>query len=96
MKHLIVWALLFVPVSYAADYRQEIMDNMITPCFQEAMKREGLSPSDPRLLAEYKRLFGDQIEQQVQLLQSTLKANPVSYEERKELYQLGLDSCLNG
>ena len=31
-----------------------------------------------------------------QVLQSTLKANPLPYKDRKELYRIGLDSCLSG
>ena len=96
MKRVILAALLCAPMCYAADYRQEIMEQMINPCFKQTMKREGLNADDSKLLDMYIKNFGGQIMDNVEFLQTTLERYPMSYPERQELYRIGLNSCLQG
>ena len=98
MKRINVLALCLIPLlSYAKDYRQEIMEHMINPCFKQQMKWEGLNPNDPELVDLYLENFGDQIQAEVEFLQNHLDSVAVSfsYDQRRELYRIGLNSCLD-
>lgn len=72
------------------------MENMINPCFKQVMEREGLDSRNPRLLSAFKKKHGKEVDELVQLLQSTLQATQPSEYERQELYRIGLNSCLTG
>lgn len=96
MKYFILLILLYIPLANSADYRKEIMDNMINPCFRETMKNAGLNPDNPKLLDSYIKQYGQEIMGHVDLLQRTLEQGQPSYSERQELYRIGLNSCLDG
>ena len=95
MKYVVLLAMLFSPLSCAADYRQEILDYIITPCLKMTLEREGIDLDErPELLDIYIERFGYRIEENIEILQATLNTISVSDSERRQLYQIGLDSCL--
>lgn len=96
MKKLITFLFLSSPLVHSQNYYQEIMENMINPCFKQVMEREGLDSRNPRLLSAFKKKHGKEVDELVQLLQSTLQATQPSEDERQELYGIGLNSCLTG
>ena len=68
MKQVIFLALFLAPVSYAVDYRQEIIDNVITPCADWAVTNSDSSMrSDEkayviqRVIAENKTVLDQEV-----------------------------------
>ena len=95
MKYVILLAMLFAPLSHAVEYRQEILDYIITPCLKLTLAREGINLDErPELMDIYIAKFGHRIEENIEILQATLDTVSVSASERRQLYRIGLDSCL--
>ena len=97
MKHIILMALFLAPVSYAADYRQEIMDNIWIPCAKWTVDRD-VEP-------DYREIVLEQVlhERKDSLAEATDKFNDallaitdveLTPSLRKRLYKNSLDSCI--
>ena len=102
MKHIIsigmLCAVFFIPVSHAADYRQEIIDNIVDPCFRIGVR------STPELLEHMtedealeasKILASANIEEMINTL-SHLVSDLDTLIDRKRVYEMGLGSCVKG
>ena len=99
MKYAILLAVLCAPLSCADDYETEILEHVITPCLQTRFGTDaGSIPHDgPEVFADIIDRFGDELEAQTEMLEDVLDIFPESsltFEERMELYQIGLDKCL--
>lgn len=102
MKHIILMALFLAPVSYAADYRQEIMDNVILPCAEWSVENiAGPMPPDERTYVA-KRMLSDKrhaVNQEIEVMSFTLMSLDESentFEQRKGLYDTALNDCIGG
>ena len=68
---------------------------MINPGVKTTLKREGLDPDrNPQLIDFYISRYGHDLEEMIEILQVELNKYPASISERKQLYQIGLHSCL--
>ena len=96
MKYLISIILLYSSLVYSQNYRTEIMDKVIYPCFKQSMRNKGLDADDTRLMQRYIRQYGTRIMESVDVMENELYRNNYSDSERQELYRTALNSCLGG
>lgn len=99
MKYAILLAMLYAPLSGADDYRAEILEHVITPCLQTRFgAHAGTVPyDDAGVSAEIIDRFEDEFEARIEMMENMLDIFPgssLTFEERTELYQIGLDNCL--
>ncbi len=99
-KWLVVLAMLVAFVaSYPAfgqDYRAEIMEKMIDPCYWSKVKDSKLTEYlGPRKAVEFmKTLNQKQVESAVQSALSMVKGKPL--DQRTVIYDFGLQVCVKG
>ncbi len=99
MKHVILLVMLYAPLSCADDYEVEILKHVITPCLQTKFGTDAriIPYDDPEALAEIIDRFGDEFASHNEMMEDMLDIFPeasLTFEERMELYQIGLDNCL--
>ena len=102
MRYMILLSMLFIPTIYAADYRQEIMDNVILPCAEWSVENiAGPMPPDERTYVA-KRMLSDKrhaVNQEIEVMSFTLMSLDKSentFEQRKGLYDTALNDCIGG
>ena len=98
MKKLIIIFFLYSSSIYATDYRQEIDEHVITPCFKQVMINKGLDPNSQILFDKYIQQFEGRVTAITDFMQDFLNLYQpsMSDSDRQDLYQIALDSCLGG
>lgn len=76
--------------------RQEIIKNIIYPCFHEMLKTEGISDNETRdeLIQTMMLNNADEVIYLIDMVVKQLENKPE--EQRQDIYRFGLNNCLNG
>ena len=95
-----IWAVIVLfsvfNLANAQDYRQEIEDQVITPCIQEIVRRHGETPgvSQAEMVELIRALQRDQFDEAIEALIPLVEGQPEDV--RKSVYLIGLQSCIPG
>ena len=92
MKYVILFATFFVQLSYAADYEQELIDYVVSPCLKSRFDVH----NDPERQKEIIDKYGDRFYERVKGINEAMNLISVTstLEERKQLYQMALNDCM--